>query len=127
MTSPLQFYLGGRRLCGCPDGPPAAPWNKPCAPYPPGVPRPVGSIRNVVVSIPLSSLLIIVLLISQSLPEETRSGRWTGWLRQTFMGWRMADGTGLRRLTDSQRRMTMGYVPRLVILLFASDLIVSPR
>jgi polygalacturonase len=49
VTSPLQFYLGGRRLCGCPNRPPTVPWSKPCAPYPPGVPRPVGSIQNVVV------------------------------------------------------------------------------
>ena len=49
VTSPLQFYLGGRRLCGCPEGPPAAPWSKPCVAYPPGKPRAVGTIRDVVV------------------------------------------------------------------------------
>ena len=49
VTSPLQFYLGARRLCGCPSGPPGTPWSQPCGAYPPGVPRPVGSIRNIMV------------------------------------------------------------------------------
>ena len=49
VTSPLQFYIGARRLAGCPPTAGAPTWSKPCPPYPPGGLRPAGTIRDIIV------------------------------------------------------------------------------